>query len=383
MSGDIDYHDVEIDLRDSIDRSKCDRVELRTQFKLELCRKQTALGQLPLDQWWVCKRGLYGERGKDSANRQEIVDCYWSHCQAEGSAREDRSTQEAYILATLLPQARSNTSRHVFADASLTKYKAEEELDRAAVVEQLERVLQSARDTELDVPSFYRRTGDVLGPPQYEDDVQTCYKEFVEEILGETCDALRRGGTEDLQLAVDRWADKMNKIGRRKGHTTEKTVLDVLSYECRAAFHRCYSAVWLLLLEKLQVEFSFSEECVLFHRLWHLDQILPSNESDEHRVHLFHGHVFGLHPACSDFICTQTGAELVGELVVAPSDISCHHRLLNGLLIAIHQYAIRKDVAKELRKKQPTGVDIGVTEVQQVELKSGRRPKGRRETDAN
>ena len=381
MSGDIDYHDVEIDLCDSIYGSKCDRLELRTNFKFELCRKQTALGPLPLDQWWIRKQGLYGERGNDSANRQEIVDCFWSLCQAEGSALEDRPIQEVYILATLLPQARSNASRRVFADASLTKYDAEEQLNRAAVVEQLEQMLQVARDTKLDVLSFYRRTGDVLGPPQYEVDVHTCYEEFVEEILGETCDALRHGG-EDLQLSLDRWAEKMRKIGRRSGHAMEKTVLDVLSYECRSAFHQCYSVVWQLLLERLQVEFSLSEECVLFHRLWHLDQLLPSNEGDEHLVHLFHGHLFGLHPACGDFICTPTGAELVGELVMAPSDNSCHQRFLNGLLIAVHQYAIRNDVAKELRKKQPSGGDVEDAERQQIARKSGRRPKGRREADA-
>ncbi len=264
----------------------------------------------------------------------------------------------------------------------MTKDDAEEELNRGTVVEQLELMLQSARDTELDVSSFYRRTGDVLGPPQYEDEVQTCYKEFVEEILGETCDALCRGGTEDLQLSLDRWAEKMRKIGRRTGHTMEKKVLDVLSYECRSSFHQCYSAVWLLLLERLHVKFSLAEEGVVFHRLWHLDQMLPSNHSDEHYVHLFHGHLFGLHPACGDFICTPTGAELVGELVMAPSDNSCHQRFLNGLLIAVHQYAIRNNVAKELRKKQPSGGDVDDAERQQIDRKNGRRPKGRREADA-
>ncbi|MBP86085.1 MAG: hypothetical protein CMJ64_05110 [Planctomycetaceae bacterium] len=379
MSGNINYHDVEIELRDSMDGPACDRLEIRTNFKLKLCRKQVVLGPLQLDQWWIRKPGLYGERGNDSPNRQAIVDCFWSLCQADGSAREDRPIQEAYILATLLPHARSNGSRRVFADASLTKDDAEEALDRDAVIEQLELMLQSARDVELDVPSFYQRTRDVLGPPQYDDHVQKCYSDYVEEILGDTCDALRRGGTEVLQLALDRWAEKMTKIGRRSGGAMQKTVLDVLSYECRAAFHQCYSAVWQRLLEKLRIEFSLPEEGVLFHRLWHFDQLLPSNESDEHHVHLFHGHLFGLHPACGDFISTQTGAELVGELVMAPRDQSRHLRFLNGLLIAIHHYAVRNDVAKELRKKQPSGADIEAVERQQID---GRWTKGRRDTDA-
>lgn len=382
MSGNIDHHTVELDLRDSIVGSKCDRAEIRTKFQFDLCRKQTALGPLPLDQWWISKPGLYGERGNDSSNRQVIVDCFWSLCQAEGDALNDRPIQEVYILATLLPHARSNGSRRVFADASLAKYDAEETSHRSVIVEQLENMLQGSRNEELDVQSFYRQSGDILGPPEYDDQVHDCYTDFVAEILGDGCDALSHGGLEGLQISLDRWSSKMKKIGRRNGYAIEKNVLDVLSYECRAAFHQCYSAVWLSLLEKLQVEFSFSEEGVLFHRLWHLDQVLPSNESDEHHVHLFHGHIFGLHPACGDFILTQTGAELVGELLTAPKDQSCQHRFLNGLQIAVHHYAIRNEVAKELRKKQPTdGNDLEIVECQQLDRKYGRRPTGRRKTD--
>lgn len=382
MSGIIERHDVEIDLRDFACGPTSDYSGIRTDFTFELCRKQTLLGSLPLDQWWVRKPGLYGERGNASPNRQAIVDCFWSLCQAEGSALDDRFIQEVYILATLLPHARSNGSRRVFADASLTKNEHEVELNRTAVIEQLELMLQSASEEELDVLSFYRQTGDVLGPPAYEADVQNCHAGFADEILDEACDAFRLGGTEGLQLALDRWADKMKEIGRRSGHAIEKTVLDVLSYECRTAFHQCYSAVWLTLLEKLQGRFSLTDEGVLFHRLWHLDQRMPSNESNDHDFHFFHGHLFGLHPACGDFICTPTGAALVGELVMAPTNVTRHQRFLNGMLIAIHQYALRNDVAKELRNKQPIASDVEALERGQIERRGGRRSLGRRETDA-
>ncbi len=83
MSGVINNHAIEINLPDFLHGSNCDGTGIRTNFKLELCRKQAVLGPLPLDQWWIRKQGLYGERGKDSANRQKIVDCFWALCLAE------------------------------------------------------------------------------------------------------------------------------------------------------------------------------------------------------------------------------------------------------------------------------------------------------------
>lgn len=181
----IEEHDVHIDLRESIHASVHNGAEFRTEFTLRLCKKQTALGDLPLDQWWISKQGIYGERNNASPNRQTIVECFWSLCQAAGSDLTDRRIQESYSLATLLPHARSNGSRRIFVDASLAKVDKESELDRRTVVARLDSMLKQVQGEELDVPSFYRQTGDVLGPPEYEDQVQKCYGEFVEEILGD------------------------------------------------------------------------------------------------------------------------------------------------------------------------------------------------------
>ena len=356
---------------------------LGTRFPFELCRKQTQLGELPIDQWWMRKRGLYGERGEDSPNRQAVVDLYWALCLIDGSAMTDRGPQESYILATLLPHARSGGSRRVFADASLTRDDENEDLDRVQIVAQLESMLKTSKTEGIDVLQFYGQTGNVLGPPEYGEQVWNCYREYAEELLGDTCSVLYRSETDGLQLALDRWREKLSKIGRRSGHAMEKSVLDILSYECRAAFHRCYSAVWLRLLEQLAAEHNLSDESVLFHRLWHLDQVIPSNETADANIHMFHGHVFGLHPAAGDFICTRTGSELTGEMLLAPSDTKTHERFLHGMLIAIYDYARRNQVCKELRKKEPDlAPDIGAIEGQQVQRRSGRRPSGRRDTDA-
>ncbi|MEQ8791400.1 MAG: hypothetical protein RIC55_34375 [Pirellulaceae bacterium] len=357
MEGKITDHQIKVDLNqlhrglrhnpagDSSDG------DVRSAFSFTLCRKELLLGQLPIDQWWMSQRGLYGERNQDSPNRQEVVECYWSLCRREGSAVDDRSVQETYVLASLLPYARSNGSRRVFVDASLTRQRGGE-LARRQLLEELEALLQSARHDELDVLQFYRQTADLLGPPVYGEEVRSRHRALTAEILHEASDACALSGTEGLRLATEAWREKMRKIGRRRGLEVDKQALDALSYECRAAFHRCYSAAWLLLMEKLAGEYAWSDEAKLFHRLWHLDQVLPSNESPELRFHLFHGHLFGLHPAAGNLICTPTGRDLLGELLAAPPDLTCHRRFLNVMHLAAYQYAERYDVARLLRKGQ-------------------------------
>lgn len=356
-----------------------------TKFQFCLCRKQEQFGELAFDQWWMPRQGLYGERGKESLNRQAVIDCFWSLCLGAGSALSDRGVQESYILASLLPHARSNGSRDVFVDASLTRRKGDEELDRGRMLAWLEKMLSDARQDEVGVLEFNRRTADFLGPPEYEEQVVSCYEEIAEEILQTTCDDISRSGVAALETSIRRWTDKMKRFGRRSGYKTEKDALDILSYECRAAFHRCYSATWLALLDQLAVEYNLSEETVLFHRLWHLDQCLQAEEAADEYFHLFHGHILGLHPAAGDLVCTPTGCQLVGELIASPGDIASHQRFLNGLLIAVGDYSRRYNVCKELRKgasRVRFQNDYETIQGDQLLRQQGRRPGGRRGTDA-
>lgn len=354
------------------------------EFTFELCRKSLDLGSVSF-QWWMSQKGLYGERNQESKNRQSIVDLYWSICLREGSAATDRGVQETYILASLLPHARSNGSRRVFADASLTRAKKIKEFDRQTALDNLEGMLKASKTQTINAVDFNLQTADVLGPPVYDGEVKEAYGRFVDEMLGESSGGLDEEGLPGLQRAIDKWRKAMRTIGRRSGNEKEKQVLDILSYECRAAFHRCYSATWLLLLDELATKRGFSEESMLFHRLWHLQQCQPSNEMTDRNFFLFHGHIFGLHPALGDFISTPTGRELIGELISAPSDDSCHQGFLYGVWIASFDYANRNDVAKELRKKSHDSWLDGsfeTTERIQFDRESGRRPSGVRDTDA-
>jgi hypothetical protein len=177
--------------------------------------------------------------------------------------------------------------------------------------------------------------------------------------------------------AVTGWRQVMRSVGRRRGLSLQKQVLDILSYEARASLHRCYSAVWdMRLLPLLEEKYSLSRESLAFLRLWHLDQVSESNLGEATSFHLFHGHVFALHPASGEFLRTQAGRELMGRWLQHPSEpaFGC---LLHSLYVAVLQYGSRRDQAASERKKQPRasgGPDLVDLE-QQVQRRTGRRPR--------
>ena len=211
------------------------------------------------------------------------------------------------------------------------------------------------------------------------------YQEFAAELFGPARTELERAGEAGLQVAADRWQDWNRSIGRRRGKQLQKQVLDVLSYECRAALHTCYSAVWYDLIQHLSTKWEMSDESAVFHRLWHLDLREVSETPVLPNSRLFHGHIFALHPACANFILTRTGCELISEFLAAPSSRPAFHRLLNGLCIAMYDYARRNDLFALLRKKQPEGMaeqSLIWLEDEQTERRAGRRRGKPRQSDA-
>lgn len=352
MSTSTETMEVEIDLSKFTEVPKNNPLAITERrngpgnvFRFTLKRKQTMLGKLELDQWWMDKRGLYGERNKESENRQEIIKFFWALCLCQGSAFEDQAVQESYILARLLQHSRSNGSRRVFADASMENSCSSAELD------ELNQLLISGKEDKMGPFDFYRNTANFLGPPEYTEEEKDRYQEMVSELMHSACSALTNRDLLGYQEAEERWINYMKTIGRRRGNQLEKCVLDILSYEARAAFHRCYSQVWQYILLHLSKQFYLSDDSVLFHKLWHLDMIMPSNETDKANFHLFHGHIFGLHPAGSDFIRTSTGQEIIGDMILNPEEDDYHRRFLYGYNLACYKYADRHQVSRELRRQ--------------------------------
>jgi hypothetical protein len=348
--------------------------ECGRQFRFQLCRKRAVMGEVIVDQFWLPTQGLYGERKKESPNRQAVIDFYWALCWKHATVIHE-DIQQSYILANLLPHARSNGARRVFADAGLARSKSAE-TDKRSMPRQLESMLQESQHKELTEVEFRDRTADLLGPPHYDQAVGNCYRDFEADLLGECYRDLIAQGQRGLLLALEKWRDAMQKLGRRRGHQLEKQVLDILSYEARAAFHRCYSATWDYLLPHLAEKYKLTKESVLFHRLWHFDIQRGAAETDRARFHLFHGSIFSLHPACGNFMLTESGPALVGAWLADHHSVPKYQRLLHGLLVALHQYAERHEVYALLRRRDGAalgGGDWTEREEHVVERRSRRR----------
>jgi hypothetical protein len=326
---------------------------------------------------------VYGQRNRSAANQSAMIECWWAFCWKYATVLEE-AVQESFILAHLLPYARGNGSRRVLADAIPTRSK-KLEADKATVAAELEQYLQGSRDEEFDLQAFRDATANAIGPPIYGDEVWQCYKRLAQDLLGQGCEALQHDWRKGLEVALKIWKDWMKSIGRRRGHEVEKDVLDILSYECRAALHRCYSHVWDHLSFYLAKKHGLTTESVMFHRFWHLDQQMQSNLGEKANFHLFHGHVFALHPAGGNFMLTESGQQLMGQWLSDPRSAATYQRLLHGLAVAVHQYAVRNGVYAELRKKQPQsfgGLELQGIEQQELVRKQRRRVTARRKTDA-
>ncbi|HKB41105.1 MAG TPA: hypothetical protein VKD72_32050, partial [Gemmataceae bacterium] len=249
-----------------------------------LCRKAELLGTVPVDHWWMQKTALYGQRArraKAGGNFHAVTSAFWALCGREG-AQHEPETQESYLLARLVPFARNQGSRRVFVDACLDPPRSSPDSAYQKSPEELEPLLHSTRTKRMSRLDFQRKTGDALGPPQLDNDTTTTYRAFCEDLFAPARELLPADEAGAVERVIARWQWWMGSIGRRGGQARQKLVLDVLSYEARAALHRCYSAAWdMLLLPYLQKHYRLSPASVTFLRLWHIDQAEESNLGEQ------------------------------------------------------------------------------------------------------
>lgn len=320
--------------------------------RLFLCRKQAQYGDVEVDHWWMDWKSVYGDRNCQDSNHQTLIDIYWGMCTQKLTVTQ-RQVQESYLLAHLLPFARSKGSRRVLLD-SVPARKCRSKPGSSDDTTDLDQMLRTSQEKEMDIVEFRDSTANAIGPPVFDVKVKVAYDRLAGELLEKGCDVLERVGNRGVEVTIDLWQTWMRTIGRRSGNSLDKQVLDMLSYECRAAVHRCYSAVWDHLIHLLADKHQLSDEEVIFHRFWHLDQLTTSDKPTEAHFHLFHGHVFALHPAGAEFMKTKTGRDLMGQWLTDPGpESACYGRMLNGLAVAVHHYALQNEVYAELRKKKP------------------------------
>lgn len=349
------------------------RLESRPKvFPFRLRREDAVYGNVELPHYWIDQRGVYGDRKRSQSLHRKLVDCFWAICMREGAVF-DEGPQESYILANLLPYARSNGSRRVFVDA-LPAPEEKWPKNRKELICNLDTLLKSSPSKMMTLTEFHDDTANAIGPLRYEEDVWSLYRNFQAELLVQGRERLEKEGPSGVEATRQLWVNWMNSISRRAGHQKEKQILDIFSYECRAALHRCYSAVWEEILKYLKSDYDLPFQSALFHKFWHQDQNFGSDHPQDSYYHIFHGHIFSLHPASGNFILTPTGQKLIGDWLSESQNGRSFGRLLYGLAVAVHDYAIRHEVHSELRKKQPEsapGGDMERVQEEELDKKSG------------
>ncbi len=312
-------------------------------FRFHLCHRPVQLADISLEQWWMRHPTVYPDRKRHAMNYDAILGYFLARCRKE-SADAESSNREIYLLARLAPVIRAHGSRKVLDDAILSRGPRRQGLSEAAA--DLEALLRSSAN-QTPFKEFWQKVPELIGPPAYPEDVMLCYQRMSRELLGPACDAMGHSGPkEGNDLVSACWSRWYKRLGRRSGHEVEKTVLGILSYEARAALHRCYSVVWNDLSNTLLRKYNWSAEAYTFHRFWH-EALLEPMEN----VHFFQGHILGLHPAFGPFIMTPTGQALLVAFLKSPQEPVARERLYHGLCLAVYHYNQRREETHDRGKR--------------------------------
>lgn len=327
-------------------------------FLFQLCRKpDEQFGTIPIDHWWMEVTPLYGQRQyRNSAdpNRRSVIECYWEFCRNTG-AGDVREAQERVILASLLPKMRSQGSRLIINDAfpgtAKGKLKSQEVNDLNAQICQY-------KGKRVTIDEFHDGTLDLLKARKLPGELKSKYREMSESLLRESCWLLECGNGWEAMMAnaAQIWSSWQNRYVRPSGREDEKMVMNILSYEARAAFHHCYSVAWTLLSDSLIASHGITPLTKKFLNYWHRDLIDENRQptDSDGSWSLFHGHVFALHPASARFGLTPAGKSLLGDFLIAEGNEErvAFERVLNGMLIAVGEYQSRMSEQSFNRKSR-------------------------------
>lgn len=322
---------------------------LRPIYKFDLLHQPVELGPYRFEQWWIDRGKLYPTRNRSAPMYGPILNAFWDICRS-ASTHNDPEVQESFLLAKLLPHIRIQKAAEVFLD-SVTHQRVDWAPKREAA-EELELILSQGTEP-MSIQRFHELTADLLGPPQYDDESWELYDVMAEQLLEQGRELLGASDTYADEAVNDvrkRWENWLTNIGRRHGKEHQKQMLDILSYESKAAFHRAYSTVWDKLVQVLKNNYGLDEPGRRFHRLWHTDKVQHSHEFPTQYAHRFHGHVFGLHPATALFISTPTGRSLIADYLLRDHE-EPYTRMINGIALAITHYKSVYEQYQENRRK--------------------------------
>lgn len=336
-----------------------------------LQRKPAKLGAVDIDHWWMPIPTIYPlGTSKLPINSHAAVDSFWQLCRQAGSDR-DEPVAESYLLAKLLPHMRSYGARRIVADARLDSRSSRFEEARL----ELEAILQCDPLHPITEKEFRLETKKAIGPfasgsVKMTDTQRRRYAQIRMELFEKPLLLLPRDANAAFEKLRRTWTGWTKGFARRRGREEDKLILDVFSYEARAALHRCLSAAWTaLILPRLVEQHAISKATIAFLSFWHLE---PTRASRNPNVssHLFHAGTFATHPAGASFIGTTDGQALLGQWLESvlrkqkrkrkknepPFEHSDAYRgreygrLLRGILLAVYDYAVRRLTANEDRR---------------------------------
>lgn len=305
----------------------------RRSFAFKLHQKCTGFGDIAVRQFWMKRSGLYDRRARGINHGNTIPEYFWALCRAAGTFN-DVGARESYVLAKLLPYTRRYAAKRIFDDAALSRPEKIGET-KWDWIEELEQNLIATCGAPLDLLTFHRNTQRLLGRSQYSDDILEEYERLTQELLAELGPTGSDALAPDTSGQVEIFRSWKTRFARRRGLESQKRALDMISYECRAAFYRCYSAVWEHLIPHLEAKYQLDEYTVRYHYLMHREPAIGA-DPQAHKLHLFHGHIFALHPGISLVLQTPTGKQLIADVLRDPEKHFC--RLLQGFWVGLLKY---------------------------------------------
>lgn len=278
-------------------------------FEIAVCDKDATLGSETFRQFWLKNTSVYGGRKRPAENQAAILGFFHRMALDIDCDVDHRNAAPTYLLASLASDIRSNKSQDVFPDASPANTSSAK---RYRMVADLDDILKQTAGDELSCDDFYchsRTVGDLAEPS---DEVAEEYLMLESHLYAGVLDDWVDEPEICARLVQERWRDWTHRARRSDCSHVFKNVLNVLSYESKAALHQCYSLLWLHLADA----FAKQEDSLFvrqFHRFWHCDHRVSTGDVQD--MHLFHGHVFGLHPAFSLMIQTETGGSIIADAV--------------------------------------------------------------------
>ncbi|HWE95370.1 MAG TPA: hypothetical protein VG269_15490 [Tepidisphaeraceae bacterium] len=301
-----------------------------SSFAFRISYKRQQLGDYFVNQLWMPRTTLYQPDVEE--NSINLVECFWELCLAAngGGTPGHPDERETYLLAHLLPHSLSLLSREVMPDSTFIGPDGPRKVWGDAVKELSARLPKSFPAEDLPLEKFRDLTYGGFGMPKLTGEEVELYEQVCAELLTEPCALMDGDRGRAIELSVGRWNElKQEYYSQRRWKSPQaKRVFSVISYECRTAFHECYSDVWAELLrgdgppvqgtrgpiwpEDLQI----TPRDLCFLRLWNLVLKSESNRP-EASFHHWRGHVLALHPAGALLIETERGRQVIGNLVSA------------------------------------------------------------------